>query len=753
MLSTGYSFSQSYTRIDTVPVKVSGNFLKNPWTGGHNYIQLSDIDMNFDGKKDLFVFDRAGHKVTAYINKGTPNTVDYVDSSFKYASKFPHLEDWAILRDYNCDGKPDIFTYAITTGGVKVWKNTSTAGSLQFTQQINYIRSDYTPAITTDPLANLYITRVDIPTVDDIDGDGDLDILTFDFSSTSVEFHINKSKELGYNCDSLIFILDPNGCWGDFQEDAISCDINLSTCGMMNPDNAGTTMSRTEDSRHVGSCSLCLDMDADGDKEILIGDVSCCNMTLLTNSGTPATANITAKDINFPSSDIPVNMNVFPCGYFLDVDNDNKRDLVVCPNAPNVSVDNQSVWFYKNTGADNAPVFSRVKRNLLQDQMIEVGSGGDPVFFDLDADGLTDLLVSTYAMIQDSCPASLPTYGVHAFRNIGTATDPAFDLISTDYAGLSTKMAGIPGKHLTFGDIDNDGDKDLYVGDYNGNVHFLNNTAGPGSPAVFSYVGLVNDGGLPIDIGNYATPQLIDADRDADIDLIIGERAGNLNFYENIGTAATATFSLNTQTFGGVDVKKACCTGYSVPFMFDSSGKYNLIVSSEASRNYPATGWIWYYKNIDANLAGNFTFVDSLYNNIWEGERMMVHGADINGDGDLDLAIGNYAGGVTLYMGNNNPLSVSETNSTYFDFAISPNPSNGMFNVQFLLANEYPAVVEVYNLFGERLFTSTISHPSLGGSASGGQSLAINLNLPSGVYFCQVGAGKFKKVKKLVILK
>ena len=83
---TVYSFSQSYTRIDTIPVKVNGNWLKNPWTGGHNYIQLSDIDMNFDGKKDLFVFDRTGHKVTTYINKGTPNTVDYVDSSFKYAS-------------------------------------------------------------------------------------------------------------------------------------------------------------------------------------------------------------------------------------------------------------------------------------------------------------------------------------------------------------------------------------------------------------------------------------------------------------------------------------------------------------------------------------------------------------------------------------------------------------------------------------------------------------------------------------------
>src|SRR3954467_8726663 len=125
LLLTPYSFSQNYTRIDTVPVKVNGSWLKNPWTGGHNFIQVSDIDINFDGKKDLFIFDRTGHKVTTYINKGTPNTVDYVDSSFKYSSKFPHLEDWAILRDYNGDGKPDIFTYAINCGGIKIWRNTS----------------------------------------------------------------------------------------------------------------------------------------------------------------------------------------------------------------------------------------------------------------------------------------------------------------------------------------------------------------------------------------------------------------------------------------------------------------------------------------------------------------------------------------------------------------------------------------------------------------------------------------------------
>ncbi len=736
--------SQNYTRVDSIKVQVNGNWLKNPWAGGHNYIQLSDIDMNGDGIKDLFVFDRAGHRVTTYINKGTPNTVDYIDSTFKYASHFPHLEDWVLLRDYNCDGKPDIFTYAISVGGVKVWRNTSTPGNLQFTLESNYIKSDYTPTITTDPLSNLYITRVDIPTIDDIDGDGDLDILTFDFSGSIVEYHINKSKELGYNCDSLIFILDVNGCWGDFQEDPNNCDISLSACRTINYDTLNI-INHLKENLHTGSCSVCLDIDADGDKDILIGDISCCSMSLLTNGGTTTAATVTSKDITFPSGNIPVNMSLFPCGYFLDVDNDNKRDLIVAPNAPNVSVDVKSIWFYKNIGADNAPIFTRVKRNLLQDEMIDVGQGADPVFFDFDSDGLIDLLVSNYIMFKDSCTTT-NDYGVYAFKNIGTATNPRFNLIDTNFANLSVQLLNLPSKHLTFGDLDGDGDQDMMVGDYDGYISYFTNTAGAGNPCVFTLTNqnYLDDGGTPIDIGSYATPQLIDVDRDGDLDLIIGERAGNLNYYENIGTTTLPSFSQTTSNFGGVDVMKPCCSGYSTPFMYDSLGKYNLLVGSEANRNYKETGWIWKYKGIDATLSGNFTLVDSMFQNIWEGQRMMIHGADITADGSMDLVIGNYAGGVAIYLGDSNTVPVNEYTHNTADFIIYPNPSSTITTIaitNFKQQENYS--LSIYNMQGKRIFNQSLIK----------SKTDLENNLPSGIYLIELRSTETTKMNKLIILK
>src|ERR1035437_1219463 len=226
--------AQSLRRTDTIPVYENGDTLKFPWVGGHNYVQVSEIDINQDGIKDLFVFDRTGNKITTYINKGIPNTVSYVDSSFKYAGRFPHLEGWALLRDYNCDGKPDIFTYPILGGGIKVYKNISTpATGLQFTlvsppvNGVPSIQSLYDTVTTS-----LFVSIVDIPSIEDVDGDGDLDVVTMDANLVTFDLHLNQSKELGYNCDSLIFKLQPS-CFGHFTENYQGgCTAYLNTCRM-----------------------------------------------------------------------------------------------------------------------------------------------------------------------------------------------------------------------------------------------------------------------------------------------------------------------------------------------------------------------------------------------------------------------------------------------------------------------------------------------------------------------------------------
>ena len=68
----------NFTRNDSIIViDINGDSLKNAWAGGLNYVQLSEIDMNLDGIKDLFVFDRSGNRISTFINEGIANTVSY----------------------------------------------------------------------------------------------------------------------------------------------------------------------------------------------------------------------------------------------------------------------------------------------------------------------------------------------------------------------------------------------------------------------------------------------------------------------------------------------------------------------------------------------------------------------------------------------------------------------------------------------------------------------------------------------------
>ncbi|MBI3503134.1 MAG: T9SS type A sorting domain-containing protein [Bacteroidetes bacterium] len=758
LLLTSYmAFGQHYTRTDTIPVYQNGDTLQFPWAGGHNYCQFSDIDINLDGIKDLFVFDRTGNKVSCYINKGTPGMVDYYDSTQKYASHFPHLEQWALCIDYNCDGKKDIFTSSIWPSGIRVYKNVSTGNNLQFVQEKIYLKDMAGNTIPANPAG--------IPAIDDVDGDGDIDIITYASGSWTASYYENKSMQSFGNCDSLVFALSPN-CWGHFSETGVGqCTVTLLSCKTMNPDSlppandsSPPEISSAEktNSDNGSSCMFCLDMDADGDKELLLGQNSCCSMTLLTNGGTPTSANITSFTNTFPPVDY-INVRYNPCGFYVDVNNDNIRDLLVAPGTQNVGVNNESIWYYKNMGADNAPVFQRQTRSFLQENMIDVGSGSDAVFFDYDNDGKTDLLVSNYVMSYDTCtPSGTYSYGVRAYRNIGTLSSPKFILADTNFANLSTVLPNMTDKHLTFGDVDGDGDADMFAGDYNGNIHYFQNTGGN-----FSLVLPVNykdAGGTDIDIGSYSTPFLIDADRDGDLDLLIGEQAGNINYYENTGTPAVPSYSLITTSLGGVDVLKWNVTGYSVPFMYDDGGKYKLLVGSEGDKaNGHATGWIWLFDSIENHLGvgGKFHLIDSLYQNIWEGINMTVFGKDINNDGRMDLVIGNKCGGAAIYLGDTLTTGISEAASEDFDFTVYPNPTSGQFQIQVgngqpAMGNEYK--IEIYNVLGEKMTRSVIP--------SAARNLTIDLsNQPSGIYFCKVTNGKNpdsyrdSKTKKIVLLK
>ena len=689
-----------------------------PLSGGINSAQFSNIDLNLDGIQDIIVFDKSGNKLSPFI---------YSNGSFIYAPEyrqyFPSMHDWAILADYNCDGKNDIFTYSI--GGMAVYKNisdTELAFSLATPPDTNGIPYIYSQQGSW--YGNIFISSVDIPAITDIDYDGDLDILTFSILGGFIEYHKNLSMETYGHCDSLNFELSEN-CWGLFYEGLNSYILDCPNCQCPQ-----ITTNNISKQKHAGSTLLAIDIDNDNDKDLILGDISYKNLNLLVNGGDNQNAIMISVDSLFPqnhNNTIAAEIDVYPAAYYIDVTNDGNKDLVVTTNSQNNSVNFESCWVYQNLGQNTLPNFNFLQKDFLQSQMLEFGTSAFPVFYDYNDDNLQDLIIGNYGYHN---PNNDPISSLALFENTGNDSTPTYNLITRDWLNLSTTNLNTtlnsPALNLspTFGDLNGDNKEDLIIGDIEGKLHFFTNT-GNGN------FQLITPNYQNIDIGQIAQPQLIDVNRDGLNDLIIGEQDGTINYLPNSGSTSNAVFDTIITNWGGVDVDSSVYTlGQSNPTLYDSSGTYHLFVGS-------ASGKIYHFTNIENNLLGQFTEINSSATAIWDGGNSAIAIADINNDNQPDMIIGNSSGGIAYFSSDsiyNDTTTVYISNKKNKEFNIFPNPTKK----HFIINSKENGTVEIHNLLGHLVHLETKQETQLE---------ITNLNLSKGIYLITLN----NYTKKLVI--
>jgi len=714
-LTTQIVFSQMVLNRDTSLVfSENGLQFKSALSGGINAGQFSEIDLNLDGIMDIIVFDKSGNKLSPFINDN--GTFIYAP---KYRKNFPALHDWALLADYNCDGKNDIFTYS--SGGMGVYLNTSNT-ELEFTKITSLVLSDY----GANNL-NIYISPVDIPAITDVDYDGDLDILTFSILGGFIEYHKNLSMELYGTCDSLTFELSES-CWGLFYEGLNSYILNCPNCQcppIINNNN------NTKE-KHAGSTLLAIDIDNDNDKDLVLGDISYNNLNLLINGGDNQNALMTSVDSVFPqnfNNTIAAEMHVYPASYYVDVTNDGVKDLIVTTNSENNSENFESCWLYENVGQNNLPDFNFMQKDFLQNNMIDLGTSAFPAFYDYNNDGLQDLVIGNYGYHSVN---NDPISSLALFENTGNDSVPEYDLINRDWLGLSNinlnTVLNIPALNLspTFGDLDGDNNKDIIIGDADGKLHLFSNIGGGNFQ-------ITAPNYQNIDVGQFAQPQIIDVNRDGLNDIIIGEQDGTINYCPNSGTTSNAIFDTIITNWGGIDIDQSyISTGFSNPTLFDSSGVYQLFVGS-------FSGTIYQFTNIDNNLTDTFTLVNSTMSNIWDGGKSAIAIADINNDNNVDMIIGNLSGGIAYFSSDTLLIDTTATPVTYINanndsFNIYPNPTNDSFTIN----SNKTGIVKIKNLLGNTVLVTKKKNKKLKIST---------VQLAKGIYIIELN----KTIEKLII--
>ena len=677
------------------PVTHNGETLDLPWFGGLNTPQFQTADLDGDGLDDLLLFDRATDRFYA--------TRRLEDGRFapapELAPVLPEVREWMMVRDYNLDGTPDLLTYGGDLDGISVYRGSRGGdGRLSF----NRVRIGGQDVLHFDfqsTRTNIFVSSIDYPGVADVDFDGDLDILTFNIVGGYMDYYQNMGVERGLGADTLVFELTDQ-CWGGFFESGLAPALDLAGTA----DGCFTSLDggRPAQGRHAGSTVLSLDYDGNGLMDIMLGDISFPDLILGLNEGSTDNAWIAQQDASWNSNGVAARIPFFPAAYHIDVDGDGARDLVAAPSVTRNAADVNVGWYYRNDGSDAAPDFNFVTSQFLVGEMIDIGSRSNVTSFDYDADGRLGLIVGNNAQYTGT---NTLDSRLRVYRNVGDADGLAFELVEEDYLGLSAFAASAWDFAPVFADMDGDGDEDAVVGERTGTLLYLENEAGPDNAPSFARP-VFN--WFDIDAGQFSKPTVADLDRDGLPDLLVGGFDGRIRFYRNVGTAVEPSFAAATDApgnvlqLGRIDTRApGSSTGFPAPVVVEHP-QYSLVFAGNSAGQLKA------YRYVPGRpLNEAFEVVSEAVDRVDFGSLANPTLADFDGDGALELVVGNERGGVEFFRTNlytDGTVPVRTPLAAGVEVTAYPNPTSGWTTLSGWRGGAFERL-EVYDAAGRLVST------------------------------------------------
>ncbi|NNE35655.1 MAG: VCBS repeat-containing protein [Rhodothermales bacterium] len=505
--------AQFVSQVSPFPVtNPHGVPIDQPFFGGFDRPIPQLVDIDGDGDVDLFV--QEDNDVLRFFE----NVGDARVPEFEWRTDdFQTLKgEWFLFVDLDEDLDLDLLV-GINFNQLAFVDNIGTRTNPEFSATPLTIRDADGVVILSDPPM--------VPAILDVDCNDSLDLFLGKQDGTIRHF-----EQIGFGSSGPTFVLRSDR----FQ------DIEVLPAGKGN-----------QSDQHGANAQAFFDVDRDGDIDLYYGDFFEASVLLFRNEGT-------CSDINMERvSDtlvLATGGEFQTAGYNIptpaDLNGDDEVDLIVGTLSENVRSLAENLFYLSNDGGSFSLETSRLIDGL------DLGTRSVPAFGDADGDGDADMVVGS--SLSSSEGASLAV-----LTRTGDAQNPEFQLTDLDFLELDAGFNYSP----TFADIDADGRIDLFVGLFNGRIVFMK---GVETDPFFEVESLFFSN---IDVGSDATPAFGDIDNDGDLDLLVGESAGTLNLFENTGSAEAPVFASEIANFDSVNVGQN-----SRPQLFDWDGDGDLDV-------------------------------------------------------------------------------------------------------------------------------------------------------------------------------
>jgi hypothetical protein len=454
-------------------------------------------DLDADGDLDL-ILGSTESSLLYYQNTGTPTQPAFAAGPDIFAPVGDLDGEVGVCVDLDADEDLDLVTGGYN--GLVLFENTGNATAPLFVKHADFF-------------AGLVTGSNPVPTLSDLDGDQDFDLLAGLSENGALKFYINSGT----------------------------------------PAAAGFVESGSEIWFDIGLYAYPWFVDLDGDLDVdLAAGRDEHGFEYYRNDGDPSAWSWVPDPQVFAGLGLTSYWNS-PC--LADLNGDSRPDLIYGTSAG-------PLQYYVNAGPPEAPQWN-VNTSVFGG-VLDVGAASSPVFFDFDSDGDLDLVCGSQggeikyyentgtsgapAWREDSAYFVAIDHSIYSAIAVGRLdgdalpdavvgdlsgnlfyhrnTGAGFEYDAGVFAGINLGAWSVP----RLVDMDGDGDLDLAAGNEAGRLRYFENI-GQGSMEWREVAGYFGS----IDVGTNCSMTLGDYDRDGDIDLLTGDIGHELQYFRHAG--------------------------------------------------------------------------------------------------------------------------------------------------------------------------------------------------------------------------